>query len=192
MQVKKDAVRDALMESGMKEFLAHGFEGASLRKIVKNAGTTIGNFYNYFKSKEELFDKLVQPRFVSVLKFLGDHDDEEAFDFDSKEALNNQVKALGSMMTELFDDRFRLLVESSKGTKYATFKRSMIDEMDRNIMDHIEEGDIEINEAIAPVFSKSIAIAFMEGLFEVVKCEDENREEAIVAYMSFYIDNFLK
>ena len=36
----------------MAEFLDKGFQGASLRQIVKNAGVTTGAFYGYFSSKE--------------------------------------------------------------------------------------------------------------------------------------------
>ena len=35
--------------------MKNGFKNASLRQIVKDAGTTIGNFYNYFENKEALF-----------------------------------------------------------------------------------------------------------------------------------------
>ena len=35
----------------MAEFLDKGFQGASLRQIVKNAGVTTGAFYGYFSSK---------------------------------------------------------------------------------------------------------------------------------------------
>ena len=43
------------------EFLDKGFQGASLRQIVKNAGVTTGAFYGYFSSKEALFASIVEP-----------------------------------------------------------------------------------------------------------------------------------
>ena len=48
-------VRGALLKSGREEFLAHGFEKASLRAICKKAGLTTGAFYSHFSGKEELF-----------------------------------------------------------------------------------------------------------------------------------------
>ena len=54
-------IRGALLKSGREEFLAHGFEKASLRAICKKAGLTTGAFYSHFSGKEELFDALVKP-----------------------------------------------------------------------------------------------------------------------------------
>ena len=39
----------------MEEFTEKGFQGASLRQIVKQAGVTTGALYGYFSSKEALF-----------------------------------------------------------------------------------------------------------------------------------------
>ena len=47
---------DLILEAAAKEFLAKGFQSASLRNIVKTVGMTTGAFYGYFKSKEELFE----------------------------------------------------------------------------------------------------------------------------------------
>ena len=38
-------------QAALAEFLDKGFQGASLRQIVKNAGVTTGAFYGYFSSK---------------------------------------------------------------------------------------------------------------------------------------------
>ena len=51
MQIKKDTMKNALLASAENQFLLKGFDKASLRQIVKEAGTTIGNFYNYFDKK---------------------------------------------------------------------------------------------------------------------------------------------
>lgn len=50
---------DDILSAAKAEFSEKGFQSASLRRIVKNAGVTTGAFYGYFKSKEELFDALV-------------------------------------------------------------------------------------------------------------------------------------
>lgn len=51
---------ETILAVASREFLQKGFQGASLRSIVKQAGVTTGAFYGYFKSKEELFDALVK------------------------------------------------------------------------------------------------------------------------------------
>ena len=58
MENENLGTRDNILRAAMAEFLDKGFQGASLRQIVKNAGVTTGAFYGYFSSKEALFNAL--------------------------------------------------------------------------------------------------------------------------------------
>lgn len=49
------------------EFMEKGFQSASLRNIVKNAGVTTGAFYGYYDSKKELFAALVDPAYEHMM-----------------------------------------------------------------------------------------------------------------------------
>lgn len=42
-------------------FLEKGFQGASLRNLVRTVGVTTGAFYGYYSSKEALSAALVEP-----------------------------------------------------------------------------------------------------------------------------------
>ena len=44
-----------LLESGRRWFLEKGYKDAPLRKIVADAGFTLGAFYGYYKTKADLF-----------------------------------------------------------------------------------------------------------------------------------------
>ena len=48
MEEKSTATLEKIQEAALAEFLEKGFQGASLRQIVKNAGVTTGAFYGYF------------------------------------------------------------------------------------------------------------------------------------------------
>ena len=52
MEERTTATLEKIQEAALTEFLDKGFQGASLRQIVKNAGVTTGAFYGYFSSKE--------------------------------------------------------------------------------------------------------------------------------------------
>ena len=56
-----ESTLNCILRSAQEEFLLYGFRGASLRRIVKNAGVTTGAFYGYFSSKEAVFDALAGP-----------------------------------------------------------------------------------------------------------------------------------
>ena len=49
---------ERIHQAAKAEFLEKGYQGASLRNIVKSVGMTTGAFYGYYKSKEELFEAL--------------------------------------------------------------------------------------------------------------------------------------
>ncbi len=55
MQIQKDYVQLAIIESARKEFLEKGFRNTSLRSIAKNANVSLSNIYNYFSDKDAIF-----------------------------------------------------------------------------------------------------------------------------------------
>ena len=52
--------RERLLEVGIEEFSAKGFENANINVIAKNAGISIGMMYKYFATKEDLFITCIQ------------------------------------------------------------------------------------------------------------------------------------
>ena len=71
MEERTTATLEKIQEAALAEFLDKGFQGASLRQIVKNAGVTTGAFYGYFSSKEALFKALVEPHATALMgKFM--------------------------------------------------------------------------------------------------------------------------
>ena len=54
-------VTEKLMECAKEEFLANGYENASLRIIAEKAGSSKGAIYIRYPDKESLYRSLVQP-----------------------------------------------------------------------------------------------------------------------------------
>lgn len=54
------AKRRQILEGARRAFLANGFDAASMNEIAKAAGVSKGTLYVYFKSKEELFEAIVE------------------------------------------------------------------------------------------------------------------------------------
>jgi AcrR family transcriptional regulator len=55
--------RDEIINTSMKLFFENGYEATSVRMIMNAVDGEIGMFYHYFRSKEELFDKVVDSFF---------------------------------------------------------------------------------------------------------------------------------
>ena len=52
--------RERIMEAAAKEFAAHGFDGASLNRILEQAEISKGAAYYYFDDKADVFLTVVQ------------------------------------------------------------------------------------------------------------------------------------
>ena len=61
-RVDRDARREAILDVAQDVFLDEGFAAASMSTIAARLGGSKGTLYNYFKSKEELFNAYVQRR----------------------------------------------------------------------------------------------------------------------------------
>ena len=67
MQNKKQTTQEKILYAAKAEFLEKGFQTASLRTIVKEAGVTTGALYGYYGSKEAIFDALVEECYTHFL-----------------------------------------------------------------------------------------------------------------------------
>lgn len=47
-------------DAALRVFTRLGFHGTSVRDISKEAGVSIGNLYNYYRTKEEIFKSIIQ------------------------------------------------------------------------------------------------------------------------------------
>jgi AcrR family transcriptional regulator len=56
----RDARREAILDAASEVFLEEGFAAASMSAIAARVGGSKGTLYNYFKSKEALFEAYVQ------------------------------------------------------------------------------------------------------------------------------------
>lgn len=56
----KAANREAILASARQVFARMGYEAASVRDIIRETGLAAGTFYNYFRSKEDIFTALTE------------------------------------------------------------------------------------------------------------------------------------
>jgi len=61
VQVKKDAVRDAVLASASKLFEKKGYPATTIKQIAAGADTVSSNVYVYFKSKFDIAVAIYQP-----------------------------------------------------------------------------------------------------------------------------------
>lgn len=61
MALRDPSLDDKIIAAAREEFLEKGYMGASLRKIAEKAGATAGAIQTRYKSKDELFARLLEP-----------------------------------------------------------------------------------------------------------------------------------
>jgi len=61
-------IEPRILHAARARFLSDGVDGASLRSIASDAGTSIGMIYYYFASKDDLFFGVVEELYEALLK----------------------------------------------------------------------------------------------------------------------------
>ncbi len=64
-------ISERLVNAAREAFLTEGVDGASLREIAADAGTSIGMIYYYFPTKDDLFLAVVEQVYPKLLADLG-------------------------------------------------------------------------------------------------------------------------
>ena len=73
MQVLKEDIRGRILTVARQQFGQKGYSKASMREIAELAGIGVGNIYNYFTNKDELFREVVRPVLCVLEAMLQEH-----------------------------------------------------------------------------------------------------------------------
>lgn len=189
MQIKKDTMKNALLASAENQFLLKGFDKASLRQIVKEAGTTIGNFYNYFDSKEALFESLVKRDYDSFVWFIQNHESEASFEELLKgidrQTLKAMIKELLILKLPNFSKGLVLLFDSSHGTQYDHVKSMVLNEVKDHFLEHLNAYKVV---TISPDYAQIMANQFVQGFVDILRYYDQDQQKNLLAeHILFYI-----
>ena len=61
--------RRKILGSARKLFAGQGYTGTTMKQIVEDAGTSIGNLYFYYRNKESLLATLIEEMFEEIFKW---------------------------------------------------------------------------------------------------------------------------
>lgn len=132
MAVADRSIDPRILESARTEFLACGFEKASLKTICEGAGVTTGALYKRYKGKEELFCAVVEQTvsdLYEVAHARGDKDPAAMSDQELIKAWDMDGADMMWWFRFLYDrrDDFYLLLSCSQGTRYANFPHDWVE-----------------------------------------------------------------
>lgn len=180
-----EGVYESVLACAREEFLARGFERASLRQIAQNAGTSTGSIYTRFGDKHGLFDALVADPAQNLIDwFRREH---EAFAALSPAGQrDSSFRYSDERMPRFIDyvydhyDAFKLLLTCAEGTRYKDFVHEFVLIDVQYTLDFIRAmgSDVLASARATMDFIHMLSSAFFTGILETI-VHDMPREEAI-------------
>ena len=178
MRLENKKLAADLLAAGKQEFLAKGFQGASMRSIAASLGVTTGAIYGYYTDKEAMFDALVaEPaqelvdRYREIQRKFADRPLEEQIS-NLPEVPDEEASW---MLDHIYDhfDAFKLITCASSGTRYEHYLDTLAE---IELVDRMRVAGYPVPE-VDDELIHIMSIALFNGMFETVR-HDMPREKA--------------
>ena len=186
MEEEQESTKKKIERYALKEFLDKGFNGASLRQIVKDAGVTTGAFYKYYPTKEALFEALVKPCADHIYEMY-DRNYEKFSKQDLAEQMNGMRENAESRTDELVTylyahhDVIKLLLTAAEGTEYADFVHNLAEREAKSALDFADlmrKNGLQVRE-LDEEFVHMMASGMFSAVFEIVLHDMDRKKSAV-------------
>ncbi len=169
-----DLTRETLLKAAFDEFYVHGFQAASLDRIIEHVGVTKGALYHHFPSKKALgyavVDEVIRPRHIEEwIQPLQSTDDPIAVMVDAMqhrlETLDPESITCGCPLNNLamemspLDEGFR----ERTASLFVLWKNAIAQALARG------QGAGTVVDKISPARTASFIVAAMEGSISLAK-----------------------
>ena len=160
--------------------------------MARKSGVAVGNLYNYFSSKDELFCEVLRPLTKALNKHILSHNDEKFLSIDVFNMRQHQIDYIFAMLAIIKDFRpeLRLLLFNSEGTSLQGYKDKMVDRQMKVGMEYLrlmKERYPHLNTNISPLLVHITCSTWITVFCEIVEHEDYSDEDIKVA-MEQYMD----
>ena len=171
MEENSATTLEKIQEAAMAEFLDKGFQGASLRQIVKNAGVTTGAFYSYFSSKEALFTAIVEPHATALMgKFMWAQTSfAELPEEEQPQHMGVESRDYVAWMVDYIcrhREPVKLLLCCAEGTSYENFIHNMVEVEVESTLRYM--GVLRRMGRDIPQMSRSLCHIIASGMFNAI------------------------
>jgi AcrR family transcriptional regulator len=173
MQVKKENIKELIVQVARQEFFDKGFKNSSMREISKKANVSLSNIYNYYKDKNELMKIIVTPLISTLTKILKDHNKPEYIDIDIFNSLEYQDVYINMFMNLVvnYKNELKLLIFNAHGSKYENFINDYCDRHEHigyEYMKIMKRKYPQINVNISPFFIHTMSSWWLNNIGEMV------------------------
>jgi len=184
VQVLKESVREAIIQSAISEFYEKDYQSANMRDIAKSANITVGNIYRYYPNKQELFNAILIPA-QEAINLLADFDkNTNAKKIQTKEDLDKIIQYVMRIANPFIKEIF-IMIFNSTGTHYQKLKTQLETLIISNVSEYYPG---QFTRSFLEVISKS----FVEAVFYIFKTNIENEQKIrilLTELIMFYFKN---
>lgn len=189
MQVKSPILKSKIVEAARICFFKYGYKNTFLDRIAKEAFTTVGNLYNYFNGKNEIFDEVIGDIPLQLDAYISTYYYKAVKNIDNI-CLNMDLKLLFPEVL-IFNPKVSMtlwiLLEGAEGTQYAQYKEGLYS--------IIEDCTQNSNPNINPMLVKILRETFINKILSITRGGDEKNSEIMIdegQLYSFQLDVELK
>ena len=165
MQTLKEEIRTRIQQVATAAFLRHGYQDVTMRDIAKNSAVSVGNLYNYYKNKKDLFYSLTSTSYSYLKQLLNEVKEHGP---ESGVTDTEFAKSLVLKISQLLKQHrvgFLLMIDRGQGTEY----HNLEDELITVLVRHFEEELMETDKTDASLIMRIAAKNLVYGLIEVAK-----------------------
>ena len=197
MQTLKSNIREMILKTTQCKFARKGFLKTSMRDIADAAGMGVGNVYNYFAGKDELFQAVVRPVTDEFKRLLEKHHGQSGRDalemFSEayfRDCVNEYVQLIDKYRTLM-----RILLFLAQGSSLETFREQFTNRATEQVKAWFADNKQkhpEINVAVSDFFIH-LHTVWMFTLFEEMLMHNIQRQEIgriVEEYVRFEIQGW--
>lgn len=152
-----------IVHAARERFLVDGVDGASLRNIARDAGTSIGMIYYYFPTKTDLFLAVVEDVYVALL-----HDMEQAFVPDvAVEQITKQMYRRIANMSDIEFAVIRMIVREALISSerldrlFERFSRGHIPLVFQTLVRAMHSGELKTEHGLLPPLLAMVSLGIL-------------------------------
>ena len=181
MQVLKEDIRGRILTVARHRFEQKGYSKTSMREIAELAEIGVGNIYNYFTNKDELFCEVVRPVLCALEAMLQEHHGIRGEDILTMKS-EKYLKACIDEYVSLIDKHrplMEILLFRAQGSSLEYFRESYTDrstELVKAWFVSMQQKYPEINTAMSD-FIIHLHTVWMFTLFEELLIHSVPRQE---------------
>ena len=169
------------MAVARRRFKQKGYSKTSMREIAEEAGIGVGNIYNYFTNKDELFHEVVRPVLCALEAMLQEHHGirgEDIMMMRSEKYLKSCIDEYVTLITK-YRELLEILLFRAQGSSLEHFRENYTDrstELVKAWFASMQQKYPEINTAVSD-FSIHLHTVWMFTMFEELLMHSVPKQE---------------